>query len=255
MTSQTRVPSDLTRRTALYVVLGAAGVTFAAAIIVRLASFSTGFVAGSLVPYCSVCLIVVSRIADSHPFNRFGMANGLTLTRLVICSLIGGLAFEVAMHETEIFPGIAWTFCALAVVAMILDGFDGYTARKENMVSPFGGRFDMEVDALQILLLCIVALALGKAGLWILIGGALRYAYEVAGIFWPALQRPLPPSYRRKLVSVVKGGALAALLAPIIIPPFSTVIAAAALLFLIYSFTVDVVWLAMDDARARRAGS
>ncbi len=113
----------------------------------------------------------------------------------------------------------------------------------------------MEVDALQILLLCVVALALGKAGLWILIGGALRYAFEVGGVFWPALRRPLPPSFRRKLVSVVKGGALAALLAPEIAPPVSDVIAAAALLLLLYSFAVDVVWLAIDDARSRRTAA
>jgi phosphatidylglycerophosphate synthase len=219
---------------------------------VHLASFTYGFLAGALVPYCTVCLIAVARIADSHPFERFGTANALTLVRLVICSLIGGLAFELAIHETPPRAGVAWLFCAMAVTAMILDGLDGHMARKENMTSAFGGRFDMEVDALQILLLCIVALALGKAGLWILIGGILRYAYEVAAVFWPVLQRPLPPSFRRKLVSVVKGGALAALLAPVIVPPASTIIAAAALLLLVYSFAVDVVWLAIDDARSRR---
>jgi phosphatidylglycerophosphate synthase len=255
MTSQPPVSSALQQQTAIYVVLGAGCVTSFGFGFVRLAPFSLGFLAGALVPYCTVCLIAVARIADSHPFHHFGTANALTLARLVICSLIGGLAFELAIHETVLADGVAWTFCAMAAFAMILDGFDGYTARKENMTSAFGGRFDMEVDALQILLLCIVAVALGKAGLWILIGGALRYVYEIAGIFWPLLQRPLPPSFRRKLVSVVKGGALAALLAPIIVPPFSTFVAAAALLVLIYSFAVDVAWLVIDDARARRTAA
>jgi len=252
MTPPPHASSTLMRQTAVYVVLGAAGLTGLGFLFVRLAPFTAGFLAGALVPYCTVCLIAVARIAESHPFGSFGAANVLTLIRLVICSLIGGLAFELAIQETAPRGGIAWTFCVLAVVALVIDGLDGYTARKQNMISAFGGRFDMEVDALQILILCIVAVALGKAGLWILVGGLLRYAYEFAGVFWPALQRPLPPSFRRKLVSVVKGSALAGLLAPIIVPPFSTFVGAAALGLLIYSFTVDVVWLAADERRARR---
>lgn len=255
MTLNPPIASDLTRRTALYVVLGAASVTVAGLAAMHLAAFSTGFLAGALVPYCAVCFIAVARIATSHPFDRFGIANTLTLIRLVVCSLIGGLAFELAIREVVPSASMGWSFLALATGAMIIDGLDGYFARKHNMTSDFGGRFDMEVDALQILLLCIVALALGKAGLWVLIGGALRYVYEVVGVFWPVLRRPLPPSFRRKLISVVQGGALVALLAPVIVPPLSTVIAAAALLLLIYSFAVDVIWLALDDARARKAAS
>jgi phosphatidylglycerophosphate synthase len=255
MTPQPHVSSGLTRQTAVYVVLGAVCVTGIGLAFVRLVPFTLGFLAGALVPYCTVCLIAVARIAESHPFGRFGAANVLTLIRLVICSLIGGLALELAIHETPPRDGVMWVFCAMAVCALVIDGLDGYAARKQNMTSAFGGRFDMEVDALQILLLCIVAIALEKAGLWIIIGGLLRYVYEVAGVFWPALQRPLPPSFRRKLVSVVKGSTLAGLLAPIIVPPFSTVVAAAALALLIYSFTVDVIWLAIDDRRARRLSS
>ncbi len=255
MTPQSHLPSKLTERAALYFGLGAASVTAAALGFVRFAPFSDGFLAGALVPYCTVGLIAVARIADHHPFPRFGMANALTLARLVVCALLGGLAFEVAVNEAVLDRWVAWTFGLLAVFSLVVDGLDGHAARKQGMTSGFGGRFDMEVDALQILLLCIVALALGKAGPWVLIGGALRYAYEVAGVFWSALQRPLPPSFRRKLVSVTQGSALAALLAPVIAPPISTVIAAIALALLIYSFAADVIRLAIDDARARRAVS
>lgn len=248
-----RAPSSLTWRASTYVALGGLCVVAAATVIASLSPFTEGFVIGALVPYLVVGLIVVARIAPFHPYERFGVANGLTLSRLVLSALLGGLTFEVALHGLKPVPWVAWSFCVIATVAMIVDGFDGYMARRQNMVSAFGARFDMEVDALQILLLCVVALALGKAGAWVLIGGALRYAYEIASVFWPALRRPLPPSFRRKLISVVQGGALAALMAPVIVPPLSVYIAAGALLVLIYSFAVDVVWLAMDDRRARRA--
>lgn len=253
MTSRSEsVPSTLTWRTSVYVGLGAACVAAGAVGIASFSPFTEGFVVGALIPYLVVGLIVVARIAPYHPYDQFGAANALTLSRLVLSALIGGLAFEVALQGLKPVPWVAWSFCAIAVVAMIIDGFDGYAARRQNISSAFGGRFDMEVDALQIMLLCIVALALGKAGAWILIGGALRYAYEIAGVFWAALRRPLPPSFRRKLISVVQGGTLAALLAPVIVPPFSTMAAVVALGLLLYSFAVDVVWLARDDRRARR---
>ncbi len=53
----------------------------------------------------------------------------------------------------------------------------------------------------------------------------------------------LRPSWRRKVISVVQGGVLTGLLAPIITPPFSTIVAALALIVLVYSFAQDVVWL------------
>lgn len=255
MTAGSALPlTALTRAAGIYVVLGALVLIVAGIAFVSTGAYGEGFVVGALVPYVVAGTIVVTRIGAYHPFDRFGIANGLTLIRLIFCSLLGGLAFEAA---NGLMPsdGAAWVFCALAVFAMIVDGLDGPMARREGLVSAFGGRFDMEVDALQILLLSVVALALGKAGAWVLIGGALRYVYEFAGIFWPALRRPLPPSFRRKLMSVVEGGALAALLAPIVAPPVSIFIAAVALLLLIYSFAVDVVWLAVDGARLRRAAS
>ncbi|MCA0199776.1 MAG: CDP-alcohol phosphatidyltransferase family protein [Proteobacteria bacterium] len=240
-------------RTGVYVTLGGGAVAAIATAVASLSPFTEGFVIGALIPYLIVGLVVVAKIAAYHPYETFGVANALTLTRLVITALLGGLAYEVTLHGLKPIPWIAWSFCAMAVGAIVVDGLDGYSARRQNLASDFGGRFDMEVDALQILLLCVVAVALEKAGAWILIGGALRYAYEIAAVFWSALKRPLPPSFRRKLISVVMGSTLAALLAPVITLPFSTILAAVALALLIYSFAVDVIWLAVDDARARRA--
>lgn len=243
---------SLTWRAGLYVVLGGLCVTALSVAIVAGTPFTGGFVLGALAPYLAGGLIVVARIAAFHPFPRFGAANALTLSRLVLCALIGGLAFEVAVGGARPDAWLAWSFYVLAGLGMVIDGLDGYAARRDGMMSAFGARFDMEVDALQILLLCVVAIALGKAGLWVLLGGALRYFYELGAVFWPALRRPLPPSFRRKLISVVQGGALSVLLAPIVTPPISTAIAAAALLLLIYSFAVDVIWCARDARRERQ---
>ncbi len=217
--------------------------------------FTEVFIAGVFVPYAVVGLIVVARIEAHHPHPRFGTANVITLTRLLLTCLFGGLAVEMMRADAVLTEWAAWFFFVVASLALVLDGFDGYAARREGLASAFGGRFDMEVDALQILLLSVTAAALHKAGPWVLIGGALRYLYEIAGMLWPPLTRPLPPSWRRKVISVIQGSTLAALLAPIIQPPLSVVAAFLALLLLIYSFAVDVFWLARLNARLQGPSS
>ncbi len=214
-----------------------------------LTGFDEFFVLGAVVIYVPAAVVIVARITPYHPHARFGSANLITLGRLIITSLLAGLAAEITMAEARVSSLVAWCFLIVAVISLILDGLDGPVARREGLTSKFGSRFDMEVDALQILVLSVVAFTLAKAGWWILLSGLLRYLFVAASAFWPALAGDLPPSWRRKIISGIQGGVLAALLAPIITPPLSTVAAGVALILLIYSFAIDIVWL----ERARRS--
>ncbi len=213
-----------------------------------LTGLNTFFVVSAAAVYVPAAAVIVARITPYHPHDRFGSANLITLGRLIITSLLAGFAVEITMATVRITPLVEWCFLIVAVIGLILDGLDGPVARREGLASRFGSRFDMEVDALQILVLSVVALALAKAGWWILLSGLLRYLFVFASALWPALRGDLPASWRRKIISGIQGGVLAALLAPIIIPPLSTAAAGIALILLVYSFGVDVVWL----ARARK---
>ena len=66
----------------------------------------------------------------------------------------------------------------------------------------------MEVDALLIMVLAILAWQHGKAGAWVLLSGLLRYAFVAAGWLAPWIARPLPPSRRRQTICVVQIAAL-----------------------------------------------
>ena len=66
------------------------------------------------------------------------------------------------------------------------------------MSSAFGARFDMEVDALLILALSVLAWHHGEAGAWVLLSGLIRYGFLAAGWTWSWMQRALPPSRRRQ---------------------------------------------------------
>ncbi len=232
----------LTRVTAAFVALGALGLAACVAALAPSGPFTARFAAGAYIMYGGVAAVVLARISAFHPYPGFGAANVVTLARLVLTSLFAGLTLDTAMSPLALAPAPAWLFGAMALVSLGLDGLDGSLARRLRLTSSFGSRFDMEVDALQILLLSVLAYTLGKAGAWVLMGGLLRYIYVAAGWMWPALNRPLPPSLRRKVVCVIQSAALAALLAPIIVPPVSNVIAFAALGLLTISFAQDVIW-------------
>ncbi len=169
---------------------------------------------------------------------RFGAANTVTLARGALTLLL------LALVGIEASAPLAWTIVALATVAAMLDAVDGPLARSRAEASAFGARFDMEVDALLILVLAVLVFEHGKAGAWILLAGLLRYVFVAASYVWPWFGAELPPSTRRQAVCVVQIVSLIAALAPIVAPPWSAALAFAGLALLVWSFGVDAAWLA-----------
>ena len=168
----------------------------------------------------------------------FGAANGVTLARGAMTLL---LAAVIGVRSSA---ALGWTVVAVAAIAVVLDGVDGRLARSRNEANAFGARFDMEVDALLILVLAALVWHLDKAGAWILAAGLLRYAFVLAsfGLSW--MRRDLPPSRRRQTVCVLQIVSLIGALVPSVSPPLSAAVALAGLVLLVWSFGVDVMWLA-----------
>jgi len=83
----------------------------------------------------------------------------------------------------------------------------------------------------------------GKAGPWVLLGGLLRYLFIAAGLLWPALRQPLPPSLRRKTGTVVLTLSLIVALVPLVPHPYSALSAAIGVILVSLSFLLDVIWL------------
>jgi phosphatidylglycerophosphate synthase len=179
---------------------------------------------------------------------RVGYANLVTGGRLV---LVGVVAWLVSQ---PVVPAVAWTAVVVSTVAALLDIVDGWVARRTRTATAFGARFDMEVDAVLIMVLAGLAWAWGKAGTWVLASGLLRYGFLAGGWLLPWLRNPLPPSFRRKTICVVQIVALIVVLGPVITPPLSTFIAAAGLAILGYSFVVDTLWLWRHSTRTRARG-
>jgi len=189
--------------------------------------------------YAAIGGALIAWLAVKHDVTpTFGAANAVTLAR-------GVLALDLlALLGSPPSVVLAWSIVALALIALVLDCVDGRVARRRGETSAFGARFDMETDALLILVLAALAWSLGKAGAWILLAGALRYLFVAAGFVLPWLRAELPPSRRRQTVCVVQIASLILCLAPFVPPSASAAIGFAGLAALFGSFAADVASLA-----------
>ena len=100
--------------------------------------------------FAATTAIVFGSVGAHHPYRRFGPANHVTMIRAMLVVLITSL-----IGEAEV-PRVAGTAAPVAAVATVLDGVDGWLARRSRMVSEFGARFDVEIDAFFMLAMSVL---------------------------------------------------------------------------------------------------
>ncbi|WP_461000339.1 CDP-alcohol phosphatidyltransferase family protein [Streptomonospora sediminis] len=174
-----------------------------------------------------------------------GPADAVTLVR---AGLTAGVAALVGQGLAGPGPAPSALLAALAAVALALDAVDGAVARRTGTESALGARFDMEVDALLILVLS-VHVAVSVLGWWVLAIGAMRYVFAAAGRAVPRLRGELPPSRARKAVAALQGAVLAAAASGLLPPSAAAAATGFALALLVWSFGRDTAGL------LRRRGS
>jgi phosphatidylglycerophosphate synthase len=145
-------------------------------------------------------LLVQSRSAWATD-ARTVLPNAVTLLRLAIVVAMGSLEHGA--------PGFYWAAAVGAVFA--LDWVDGWLARRTGGATAFGAHFDMETDALVILVVNVELWLRGQLGPWILTTGLLRYAYVVCVTLVPPRGGEMPRSTlgRNAFGMLVTGLALA----------------------------------------------
>lgn len=169
----------------------------------------------------------------------FGAANSVTSVRL---SLIAGLCALGVSREL----GPASALLVLAIFA--LDGLDGWLAKRTGQASEFGGAFDMECDALLVLVCTLLLYLRGRLGAYILIPGLLRYVYSL-GIAWlPDGGVEPPPTRIGRYVFSVVAVSLVASLWPI--QPIYAPFAVCSTLLLLFSVGRSLLWSFMHSRGA-----
>lgn len=132
----------------------------------------------------------------------FGAANTVTLLRLTLVLGLGGAFGALPLRD-----------CALlAALILLLDGVDGWVARRTQSPSPFGAHFDMESDAFFVLVSVFVLWTRERLGIWVLWGGLLRPLYVLLLWALPARHAAEPRSLFGRIAFV---GFALGLLAPL----------------------------------------
>lgn len=199
-----------------------------------------GWLAG--VTYGLVSAALLASAVRRSPAGTLGPADVVTLAR---STLVGSVTALVAA-DLGGRPAAPALLVSIAAVALLLDAVDGWVARRTVTASRLGARFDMEVDAFLIAVLSVYLAP--SLGVWVLLIGAMRYAFVSAGWMQRWLRAPLPPSLARKAVAAAQGVTLVAASAGVFGRPLEMLLVALALALLGWSFGRDVAWL----WRARR---
>ena len=205
-------------------------------------------VVAGLAAYAAVSGVIAAAVGVKPAAGGFGIANQVTLLRAGLVCLIGG-----ALLAGPSFLG--WSLAALVAAALSLDAVDGWLARRCGVASPFGARFDLEVDSALILIMAVLVWQSGRVGAWVLAIGLARYAFVLAGWLVPFLRAPLPPSRRRQTICVQQGITLLLCLLPPVGASAPSLGASLALIGLLASFAVDIIYLVRTRVRSAASGA
>jgi phosphatidylglycerophosphate synthase len=169
--------------------------------------------------------------------QRLGPADRVTLGRSV---LVGGVLAMVVSDFGSAVPVVV--LVTIGTVALVLDGVDGRVARRTRTASALGARFDMEVDAMFILILSVHAAR--SVGWWVLLIGAARVLFLAAGFLWPWLRGSLPERYWAKVVAVIQVVVLLVVATGLLPTAVDLALCLLASVLLAESFGRSVWWLA-----------
>lgn len=207
------------------------------ALLAQRADWAGAYVLAGLAGYAVVSAAVVFAWRAGRARTGFGIANQITLLRAGLVCLAGGALLAGK-------PSVSgWSLAAVVATALCLDGVDGWLARRLRVSSGFGARFDLEIDALLILVLALLVWQSGRVGPWVLAIALMRYVFVLGGWRFPALRGPLPPSRRRQTVCVQQGVSLLICLLPPAGAGLANMSAGLALLALLASFAIDIIYL------------
>jgi phosphatidylglycerophosphate synthase len=155
-------------------------------------------------PACAIPSFLVLLYLCRHrytPRGGFGPANAVTALRFTLIAATG-----LALHDVN-----GWLYCAVIQLIFALDGVDGWVARKTGSASPFGAHFDMESDAVLVLLLGIELWQRERLGGWAVVPGLMRYLFVLCVTVFPVRRSGAPGGNfsRRAFVGLLIGFPLA----------------------------------------------
>jgi len=124
-------------------------------------------------------------LTTEPPLFLGNYANQITALRFIISSITALIVYQIPQFISFLLFGLT----------ILLDGLDGFLARKYKLVSEIGGLFDKTADAYFVLLLSFLLVVKYDIPFWFLGIGYLHYGYELIlyGLGWQSLAIPKNP--------------------------------------------------------------
>ena len=141
------------------------------------------FISFSYLFYSTYRISCTSNLSNTIIFRSY--PNQITAFRFLLSAITALFVFQLPEY---------FSFCSFGL-AILLDGFDGYLARKYQQESKLGALFDKTVDAYFVLLLSFILVIKFEVPFWFIGIGYLHYGYELLlfGLGWAALPIPKNP--------------------------------------------------------------
>lgn len=152
------------------------------------------------------------RTHREEPLPNLGLANSVTVVRAILTALLVGQLTLPWPRDT-----LAWLPAGLYLAVVLGDAVDGWLARRGGLVTRFGSRLDLEVDAAALLIATLLAVCRSTLPPWVLLAGLARYVYVVALAFRRSrggTVEALPSGRRRRLRAGQQMGLVAVALWP-----------------------------------------
>jgi CDP-diacylglycerol--glycerol-3-phosphate 3-phosphatidyltransferase len=178
-----------------------------------------------------------------------GWANGITLLRAGLISVLAGFLFQRPVAGIE--PDwLSWAPGVLYLIVSALDALDGYVARVTGSETHLGERLDVEVDALGLLVASALVVWNGKAPVFYLAVGLGVYGLRIATAIRRRRGKPVTSVPPRAIARWIAGCEMG-LAGVALLPPFGataiTLAAAVMTVALIGSLAWDWILICGKD--------
>jgi len=117
-------------------------------------------------------------MTDKSPprHSLYWLPNALTVSRILSIPLIIYGILGLANGSTDLFAQ-GWIVGGLFILACLTDFFDGYFARRWNLVSGFGRMIDPIADKLLVAG-CLIAFCIAEEGQWVFLIPAIAIIFR-----------------------------------------------------------------------------
>jgi CDP-diacylglycerol--glycerol-3-phosphate 3-phosphatidyltransferase len=183
-----------------------------------------------------------TRGEDQNLTASLGPANWITLARGGLIAILAAFLFQPWPGRSSGPGWTGWVPGAVYLTAVAADALDGFIARTTATQTQLGELLDTRIDALGILVACLLAIDFGQLPVYYLIAGLAYYGLRLAIGLRKKTGRPCSEVQRRpgaKVMAGIQMVFLGIVLLPLLSPQLTQIAAVFILIPFLAGFLLD----------------